>query len=628
MKYQAHIDGLRGIAVIAVVLFHAYPNFITGGYVGVDLFFVISGYLITSIIVDDLKRHQFALHHFYARRIRRIFPALIMVLLASFAAGWLFLLADEFSLLGQHIAAGASFTSNLLLWREHSYFDVLSDLKPLLHLWSLGIEEQFYLIWPWLLVFGAKEGRLRMVVAFFTAVSLVLNLILIWHFPSATFYLPLTRFWELGIGGMIALHWSEMQCLDLHKKRTLGFVGLALVIISIISFQRAWTFPGFWALIPVTGIVLVLLYAKSTHWTYLILSSRLLVSIGLISFPFYLWHWPLLSFYRILSQSYDNVVVGCILVIAIGLAGFTFHYIEKPIRLRSALSSAKYLVILMAVIFLVGIYTVAREGFPFRKYSQYDPDMRWHSWSDVACERQYGIEPCQERVGLDSIFLLGDSHANQLYPGLEVLWDGGVANIGSCIPVNANVFLADPTFSEVVKGNNCFVENVFEKQVDILNHLKPKYVVISVAWDLYFNHSDLAQFSKSDRQHYQKIQQALLVSIRKIQSLGAKVVLMEAIPRNIKLPKNLCGLRQRPEPQSCIIPYNQFTKGISWQMLREVKEQNPQIELIKTQDLFCQNDQCQLIQDGKLLFRDEWHLSYSGSLLIGNRIVDKLSMIR
>ena len=625
MKYQAHIDGLRAIAVMAVVVFHAFPSVLTGGYVGVDIFFVISGYLITSIIITDLDSNEFSLRNFYFRRIRRIFPALIAVLLACFIAGWFYFLADEFSLLGKHIAAGATFTSNLLLWQEAGYFDMQSESKPLLHLWSLGVEEQFYLLWPWLLVLGVRIGQLKIVILVFTLISLILNLACVWHFPSGTFYLPLTRFWELGIGGLIVLYWARLQGLSLPKKRGLAALGAGLVLFSIVIFEGHWVFPGFWALIPVLGAALSLLYVQSFRLLHALLSSRALVAVGLISFPLYLWHWPLLTFYRILDQRHDNLVVGLIVLVACGFATLTFQCIEKPLRVRPAQKSARYLLLLMAIIFLLGMYTVARDGFAFRKYSQYDADMRWHSWAEKVCQDRYGIEPCQERIGPETIFILGDSHANHLYPGIEKLWAGGVGNIGSCLPINADAILSDPAFSRLIERNDCFTAHVFNKQLQIIEKQKPQYVVISMAWSLYFDHADLSQFSKPDMQRYQKIQKELLISIAKIQAMGATVALVETVPRNEKLPKVSCGLRQRPEPQSCVIPYDQFAKGVSLQMLKELKEKNPQIVLVKTQDLFCRGEECELIQHGQLLYRDEWHLSYSGSRLVGKRIIDTLT---
>ena len=205
MTRRSDIDGIRGIAVLAVVLFHAFPRVIRGGFVGVDVFFVLSGYLITGIILEDLGAGRFSFAAFYGRRVRRIFPALVVVLVAVAAIGWLFLFAREFLQLGRHVAGGAAFVSNLVLWNESGYFDNASETKPLLHLWSLGIEEQFYLAWPLLMVCSSRLRVHRWLVAVLGAVSLVACVAMSRTFPADAFYSPLTRWWEILIGAALAV---------------------------------------------------------------------------------------------------------------------------------------------------------------------------------------------------------------------------------------------------------------------------------------------------------------------------------------------------------------------------------------------------------------------------------------
>jgi peptidoglycan/LPS O-acetylase OafA/YrhL len=204
-KYRPDIDGLRAIAVLSVVIFHAFPNLLKGGFIGVDIFFVISGFLISTIILSGLKHDSFSFIEFYSRRIKRIYPALLLVLIASFIFGWFALLADEYKQLGKHIAGGAGFISNFILWKESSYFDNAAETKPLLHLWSLGIEEQFYIVWP-LLLWIAWKQRLNILtlVLIVMIISFVLNVNTIQSDSTAAFYSPQTRFWELLIGSILA----------------------------------------------------------------------------------------------------------------------------------------------------------------------------------------------------------------------------------------------------------------------------------------------------------------------------------------------------------------------------------------------------------------------------------------
>lgn len=211
-KYRADIDGLRAIAILSVVGFHAFPNWVKGGFIGVDVFFVISGYLISTIIIGSLERDSFNFVEFYSRRIKRIFPALLLVLIASFALGWFVLLADEYKQLGKHIAGGAGFISNFLFWNESGYFDNAAETKPLLHLWSLGIEEQFYIFWPLLLWFVWKKRFNLLTIAITVAiVSFALNIVKVRSDTVAAFYSPQTRFWELMAGSILAY-------MTLHKQ--------------------------------------------------------------------------------------------------------------------------------------------------------------------------------------------------------------------------------------------------------------------------------------------------------------------------------------------------------------------------------------------------------------------------
>ncbi len=209
-EYRPDIDGLRAIAVILVIGYHAFPNLVKGGFIGVDIFFVISGYLISTILFTNLWNNKFSLSDFYFRRIRRIFPALIVVMGACLAFGWFALLAGEYKQLGKHIAGGAGFVSNFLLWNESGYFDNTGDTKPLLHLWSLGIEEQFYILWPILLLLASQRGVNFLVIAS-TVAGISFSLNLISQDGVAGFYSPQTRFWELLVGSALA---RRQKCVD------------------------------------------------------------------------------------------------------------------------------------------------------------------------------------------------------------------------------------------------------------------------------------------------------------------------------------------------------------------------------------------------------------------------------
>lgn len=356
-KYRADIDGLRAIAVLSVIGFHAFPFWVHGGFIGVDIFFVISGFLISTIIFDSLERNSFSFIEFYIRRIKRIFTALLLVLTASFVFGWFVLVPDEYEQLGKHIAGGAGFVSNFILWNESGYFDNSAATKPLLHLWSLGIEEQFYIVWPLLLAFVWKrKWSFVAITATVAAISFIFNIYTINKYPTAAFYLPGSRFWELMIGGLLAyinLHKPHLNKRHKNAQSILGFFLLALALV-LLNNERA--FPGWWALLPTLGAFLLISAGSQAWLNRHVLSNKLLVWVGLISYPLYLWHWPLSSFARIVEgelPSYEIRIAA--VIISIALAWLTYRLIEKPIRRSSNNKLVVWLLIGMILTFVIGI---------------------------------------------------------------------------------------------------------------------------------------------------------------------------------------------------------------------------------------------------------------------------------
>ncbi|MBK5913180.1 acyltransferase family protein [Rhodocyclus purpureus] len=457
--YRPDIDGLRAIAIGSVVLFHAFPTALPGGFVGVDIFFVISGFLISSIIFRGLQQGNFSFRHFYANRVRRIFPALVVVLFSAFIAGWFSLLPEEFAQLGKHIAAGVGFSENFILWREAGYFDRASELKPLMHLWSLGIEEQFYLVFPllvWLL--WRWRGSILGVLLLLTGVSFCLNLFSIHDNPTATFFLPQFRGWELLAGTLLAsLHLRHFfrqtdpprqgrgdasesflptrRLLDLASLAGLALIGIALAFIGPND-----PFPGWRALLPVAGAVLLIAAGPHALVNRHLLARPWLVFIGLISYPLYLWHWPLLSFARIIQFEGVTLLGRALIVVAsILLAWLTYRFIEKPIRFGSKRPYKTALLIVGAVLIgYIGFNDYQRNGLPFRsgwafRYPtvlqpimvfKFDDDRYFRSGT---CHLRVNAGPegfakeCAANGEADkpALFLWGDSHAAHLYSGLR-----------------------------------------------------------------------------------------------------------------------------------------------------------------------------------------------------------------
>lgn len=351
LPYRRDVDGLRAIAVLFVIGFHYFPSAFPGGFVGVDVFFIISGFLITGLIRQDIAADRFSIAQFYGRRIRRIFPALILVLLVALGMGFLFMLPDAFRTLGLNVAASAGFVANIALWLQQDYFAQSAEFNPLLHIWSLGVEEQFYLVWPLILMMLAVRRSAIPVAVGLAVLSFVVNVVQSGNDPVSAFFLPFSRFWELGAGAVLALLHARAGRPVLEREWA-GWVGLLLLAVAMVVIDRDRAFPGWWALLPVAGATLLIAAGENARPNRVFLSQPALVYIGLISYPLYLWHWLLLVFARIIRfQKEPTVIMSVGLILAAGvLAHLTYRFVERPIRSAGRLSTkAVFLAAVLAV---------------------------------------------------------------------------------------------------------------------------------------------------------------------------------------------------------------------------------------------------------------------------------------
>jgi len=505
--YRKEIDGLRAIAVLSVVFYHAFPNSFAGGFIGVDVFFVISGFLISSIVFSNLEQGRFSILSFYDKRIRRIFPALVLVMLASFVFGWFTLLQDEFSKLGEHLVAGAAFVSNFALRRESGYFDSSAELKPMLHLWSLAIEEQFYIFWPLLLalVWKYKLGFLR-VTAVIAALSFALNIYLVNVNPSSAFYLPLSRFWELMVGGVLAYR-------SIHRRNTvqkaghvLAIVGFALLLSGFLLIDRNRLFPGFWALLPCLGAYCIIAAGPDAWLNKYVLSHRLAVWFGVISYPLYLWHWPIFSFARIILGDPDAMLRLALVGLSIVLAYATYRLVERPLRFGGGALRPIALACSLVLVAMAGLLSVFNDGYPGHGFRDSDRTAFSEHFDNRAPGLKYLVreriveknrEKCNfydipsflkgrgTRVPLaqidddcvtpsaaakHTIFLWGDSHSSQLYYGLKnnlpAGWEILQVTSSGCTP-DASV-TQDSTTNWCVRSNWYALEAIRRHQPDVV----------------------------------------------------------------------------------------------------------------------------------------------------------------
>ena len=447
MNYRPDIDGLRAIAVLSVVVHHAFPDALPGGFVGVDIFFVISGYLITTLVRDALDEGRFSLADFYARRARRILPALLVVVSAALVAGWFVQTALQYSMLGKTAAAAAMFVANFSLWQDANYFAWTSRSTILLHLWSLSVEEQFYIFWP--LVLAALAAFPRLVVPATLAIvgaSFFYGLEAAQVDQSRAFYWLPSRMWELGVGGVLALLRLRSENLAAPVSLAGSLAGLCIIVVSLFALNGAMLFPGFVALAPTAGAAFVIAAGPHNWIARRVLGNPLAIFFGLISYPLYLWHWPLLSFAHALDRAEPWIVRAALVGLSVPLAWATYRFVEIPVRLRRRISPQA----LGAGLVLVGVAASAiylANGLPSRPFAANPRSLFLDHYVDVQkrglaeahrpeCDF-YDEATKQARAAIASSclpggekknwLLWGDSHAQALSAGLRSILPEGVA---------------------------------------------------------------------------------------------------------------------------------------------------------------------------------------------------------
>ena len=441
MQYRSEIDGLRAIAVIPVIFFHAGFEWFQGGYVGVDVFFVISGYLITSIIIADLDEGRFRISQFYERRVRRILPALLLVVTACIPFAWIWLLPSAMKDFSQSLLAVATFSSNILFWIESGYFDAAAELKPLLHTWSLAVEEQYYVIFPLLLVAITRFGSRR-------SVLIILGILFIaslstadwqaYNSPLAAFFLLASRGWELLLGVFVA-YWLRYRGMTARRQwADLGsLIGMALILIATVTYTNETPFPGMYALVPTLGTAMIILFAIPGTSVHKILSNRFLVGIGLVSYSAYLWHQPMFAFAKYRSPtepSFMLMFILCLLVVP--LSYLSWRYVEVPFRTRQFINTRTVVVttaVASAAIMVAGAIGHKANGFSGRIESQYSgiatdvAEQFSSSFRYVGRNWAAGLElsDFDNNPETRNIILIGDSYAKDL---LNAVYESSLAS--------------------------------------------------------------------------------------------------------------------------------------------------------------------------------------------------------
>ena len=628
-KYRPDIDGLRAFAVLSVVVFHAFPSLLKGGFIGVDVFFVISGYLISTIILESLERGAFTFPDFYARRVRRIYPALLVVAVASITFAWFALLGDELVSVSKHVMAGLAFASNFVLWSESGYFDRAAELKPLLHLWSLGVEEQFYIVWPFVVwALWKKPALLFVGLICIVLLSFGLNVYRIQIDPVGTFYSPLTRFWELSVGSLLAyLTWSRRfnpGSLPKWQSNLLSSCGAVLLVLGVLVTTKGQSFPGWWALPPVIGTTFLIAAGGQAWINRVVLSNKIAVWFGLISFPLYLWHWPLLSFGRLVeSQTPSRSFRLFAIVIATVLAWATYRYLERHVRHSKSPRAVPVLLALSVCLACFAGYVYVNDGIPNRGAirdigftEEVKAQIVGPSWAysrNEWCQTQHpfiGSEKLswwfciKSKDAEPTILLLGNSYANQLYPGFiknPLFSHHTVLSIGTCDFAGVGVAVRDV-------NNPCYGGGT-DRQVAFITELIRRHKSIQfVILDGLERRPDSAYIER------------LRMRLDTLQALGIKVVVFGPHVTLGFNPKACFTTPLRARAKDCTVDASERDSlEREFQPLVEaLARSHPDVPIFHQNDVFCDMNRCSFVKDGLPLFRDEIHTSeYASELLQG-----------
>jgi len=661
-SYRKDIDGLRAIAVLAVVIFHAFPEWLPGGFVGVDIFFVISGYLITKRILVDLGDSRFTFRDFYARRVRRIFPALALVLLSSLALGWYSLFEGEFDQMVKHALGGSLFVSNFLLMQESGYFDVASELKPFLHLWSLAIEEQFYLLFPVLIV-AMKKLRVSLGVGLLILITLSFATSLYFSFrdPTKAFYMTTSRSWEILAGALLALVVLRRNLDDSREQLTSGdskfdwvvaiksptwlkmlnCAGLFLIAVGIAVSGYAATFPYFWALLPVLGAALVIYFPHHFWFAQKLLTGRCLVAVGLISYPLYLWHWPVLSFLRIFYGNVPPVGVrGVSVVLSVALAGLTFRLVEMPLRRRTInakvlmRSLAPMFVVVVASIFVIAGTIDARVsslGTDQESLVEIHPtpeEARDECLAELGVPQGLNIRYCRlsEGVQAPTVAVIGDSHAAAAFAGISFYLqeDHDVRSVNLAGRLFLNLTIATSEADEIEKQNSrsgIGIANIVNGSEDI------ETLIILTRGVEYL---DTPIFRKDDEPELSDPEEVYFQSLRDVLEVYRhKNVLFVLENPTLDFDPTRCSWRPiqfGDERCSVSRESDETLHGAFLDKTKELLREFDNVHVIDPRDAFCDADRCFGSKAGQVFYSDRNHLNTYGSFVQGKQISDAFGL--
>lgn len=630
LTYRPEVDGLRALAVISVIFFHAGFEWLGGGYLGVDIFFVISGFLITQIILNEKDTDTFCLWRFWERRARRILPALFLMVLICIPLAWIFLLPKEHWEFKESVGSVALFLSNHLFLDQSGYFDTAAERKPLLHTWSLAVEEQFYLLFPVLLIGIYRFGLsfLVLIISVIVILSFGLSEWLSQTKPAVGFYILFTRAWELGFGVLLAIidrkKPSLFQCEMVQK--LLAFIGLGLLVLSFLIYTPETRTPSIYTLVPVIGTGFIILGANQNNMVGRFLGLRTPVGIGLISYSLYLWHQPIFAFARVQTPEDLSLLSKCLLIIfAFLLAYGSWKWIETPFRNKNKIPT-KTLVLFALPLSLFFVLT-GIDGYREKQANR-------------KSERTNMIAP----ISQPSIMLLGDSHASHLLPGLNVIFPGQVADFSraGCLPFYGVDRYDSRGRPGVCPSVMATALDHFQKEDTlktlILSSMGPVYLTGEA-----FRGKDLARVKGMQltyeprpdlKDRWMIYELALRDTLSKLSSSGKQIIFLIDVPE-LGVDPLFCDTEgktvgllaleikiREPDNKRCHVSrsdYNSRTERYR-NLVKRVIADYPEIKIFDPTDLFCDDVICIGILNNKPLYKDADHLSRFGSEYVAQNL--------
>ena len=653
MRYRREIDGLRAVAVLPVILFHAGLGVFSGGYVGVDVFFVISGYLITSILIGELEQGRFSILRFYERRARRILPALFVVMLACLPFAYIWMLPAQLEDFAKSLIAVVFFSSNILFWREDGYFAAAAELKPLLHTWSLAVEEQYYLLFPLFLLVLWRFGRER-VFASVIGIAVLSLLLAEWGWrntPTANFYLAPTRAWELLAGSICAFltlgraQWSN---------NALSGLGLALIVFALIYFDANTPFPSAYALAPVGGTALIILFAGQGTWVARLLSTPPFVAIGLISYSAYLWHQPLFAFARLRSLTEPSEsLMATLAVAALLLAWATWYWVEQPFRKHAgpvqfsrrrvfAASGA-----VGALFVAIGVSGLVGRGFEWRLGDDVLATLEVKIGDSSGCHN--GLEAAEIESGADcrigavdvdpSVAVLGDSHAARITDAFSERL--AAANL-SALAFNGSWCVPLRNFATNAQRKDGCLHEINAALDQVAGRDEIRTVIMFAQWGNYteglrwperaasayiYDAGGRLDFDRADAERNAYFfAQALRATLGELRAAGKRILIVLPVPE-----------QELHVPHAAVkalhlgLDANLLALG-----LERYRERNGEVReillgvgaefgaaFVDPEQLYCGAVSCSLVDaHGRALYEDSNHLSYSGSQPLAAEMIE------